>query len=182
MTSRTRYLAFAAGQQHGAQVRPRGFKRTPCVRSPIRSQPAEPGGETSDPRTPTKRFRERSNLSHLVERVIQRTAGQASGKYGVSSELTPELFALVDGKAVERVMKTGDQRARTMPDGGSLRVMTWRDNGSAFVAVADPAGDERGIHARAPVPSIRHDQEEGIGLGLYRAATLSSNTAANRRG
>src|SRR5262249_58115531 len=56
----------------------------------------------SDPRTPTKRFRERSNLSHLVERVIQRTAGQAPGKYNVSSAFTPRLLPFADRKAAQR--------------------------------------------------------------------------------
>lgn len=123
----------------------------------------------SDPRTPTKRFRERSNLSHLVERVIQRTAGQASGKYSVSSELTPELFALVDGKAVERVIENIVINAlEAMPDGGSLRVLTWRDNGSAFVAVADTG---KGMSEEFMRERLFHPfattKKKGIGLGLY---------------
>jgi signal transduction histidine kinase len=123
----------------------------------------------SDPRTPTKRFRERSNISHLVERVIQRTASQASVKYNVSSELTPELFALVDGKAVERVIENLVINAlEAMPDGGVLRVATWKDNGSAFVAVADTGKGmteefmrERLFHPFATT------KKKGIGLGLY---------------
>jgi signal transduction histidine kinase len=123
----------------------------------------------SDPRTPTKRFRERSNLSHLVERVIQRTAAQASGKYNVSSELTPELFALVDGKAVERVIENIVINAlEAMPDGGSLRVMSWRDNGSAFVAVADTG---KGMSEEFMRERLFHPfattKKKGIGLGLY---------------
>jgi signal transduction histidine kinase len=123
----------------------------------------------SDPRTPTKRFRERSNLSLLVERVVHRTAAQASGKYDVSSELKPELFALVDGKAVERVIENLVINAlEAMPDGGSLRVATWQDNGSAFVAVADTGKGmteefmrERLFHPFATT------KKKGIGLGLY---------------
>ncbi len=123
----------------------------------------------SDPRTPTKRFRERSNLSLLVDRVVQRTAAQASGKYDVSSELKPELFALVDGKAVERVIENLVINAlEAMPDGGSLRVATWQDNGSAFVAVADTGKGmteefmrERLFHPFATT------KKKGIGLGLY---------------
>jgi signal transduction histidine kinase len=123
----------------------------------------------SDPRTPTKRFRERSNLSHLVERVIQRTAAQASGKYNVSSELTPELFALVDGKAVERVIENIVINAlEAMPEGGSLRVMSWRDNGSAFVAVADTG---KGMSEEFMRERLFHPfattKKKGIGLGLY---------------
>jgi signal transduction histidine kinase len=123
----------------------------------------------SDPRTPTKRFRERSNLSHLVERVIQRTAGQAPGKYNVSSELTPELFALVDGKAVERVIENLVINAlEAMPEGGSLRVMSWRDNGSAFVAVADTG---KGMSEEFMRERLFHPfattKKKGIGLGLY---------------
>src|SRR5262245_16010396 len=123
----------------------------------------------SDPRTPTKRFRERSNLSLLVDRVVQRTAAQASGKYDVSSELKPDLFALVDGKAVERVIENLVINAlEAMPDGGSLRVATWKDNGTAFVAVADTGKGmteefmrERLFHPFATT------KKKGIGLGLY---------------
>lgn len=123
----------------------------------------------SDPRTPTRRFRERSNLTHLVERVIQRTASQASGKFEVSSDLTAELFLFVDGKAVERVIENLVINAiEAMPDGGSLRVATWRDNGSAFVAVADTGKGmteefmrERLFHPFATT------KKKGIGLGLY---------------
>lgn len=123
----------------------------------------------SDPRTPTKRFRERSNLSLLVDRVVQRTAAQASGKFEVASELTPDLFALVDGKAVERVIENLVINAlEAMPDGGSLRVATWKDNGTAFVAVADTGKGmteefmrERLFHPFATT------KKKGIGLGLY---------------
>jgi signal transduction histidine kinase len=123
----------------------------------------------SDPRTPTKRFRERSNLSHLVERVVQRTAAQASGKFDVSSDLTPDIFIFVDGKAVERVVENLVINAlEAMPDGGSLRVATWRENGSAFVAVADSGKGmteefmrERLFHPFATT------KKKGIGLGLY---------------
>ncbi|HEX2491454.1 MAG TPA: HAMP domain-containing sensor histidine kinase [Blastocatellia bacterium] len=123
----------------------------------------------SDPRTPTKRFRERSNISLLVDRVVQRTAAQASGKYDVSSELKPDLFALVDGKAVERVIENLVINAlEAMPDGGSLRVATWQDNGTAFVAVADTGKGmteefmrERLFHPFATT------KKKGIGLGLY---------------
>src|SRR5262249_59262926 len=86
----------------------------------------------SDPRTPTKRFRERSNLSHLVERVVQRTAAQASGKYDVSSDRTPEIFIFVDGKAVERVIENLVINALdAMPDPGALPLATWRGDGPA---------------------------------------------------
>src|SRR5262245_24950449 len=123
----------------------------------------------SDPRTPTKRVRERSNVSHLVERVIQRTAAQAAGKYKVSSDLTPDIFAVVDGKAVERVIENLVINAlEAMPDGGSLRVSTWEDNGTAFVSVADTGKGmsdefmrERLFHPFATT------KKKGIGLGLY---------------
>ncbi len=123
----------------------------------------------SDPRTPTKRLREKSNLSHLVERVVQRTATQASGKYQVSSELTPDLFAVVDGKAVERVIENLVINAiEAMPDGGSLRVATWRDNGSAFVSVVDTG---KGMSEEFMRERLFHPfattKKKGIGLGLY---------------
>jgi signal transduction histidine kinase len=123
----------------------------------------------SDPRTPTKRIRERSNITHLVERVIQRTAAQAASKYSVSSELTSDIFAVVDGKAVERVIENLVINAlEAMPDGGNLRVATWQENGSAFVSVVDTGKGmteefmrERLFHPFATT------KKKGIGLGLY---------------
>jgi signal transduction histidine kinase len=123
----------------------------------------------SDPRTPTKRVRERSNVTHLVERVIQRTAAQAASKYSVSSELTSDIFAVVDGKAVERVIENLVINAlEAMPDGGNLRVATWQENGSAFVSIADTGKGmteefmrERLFHPFATT------KKKGIGLGLY---------------
>ncbi len=123
----------------------------------------------SDPRTPTKRIRERANITYLVERVIQRTAAQAAGRFKVSAELTPDIFATVDGKAVERVIENLVINAlEAMPDGGGLRVATWQDNGSAFVSVADTGKGmtdefmrERLFHPFATT------KKKGIGLGLY---------------
>ena len=123
----------------------------------------------SDPRTPTKRIRERSNITHLVERVIQRTAAQAVGKYKVSAELTPDIFAVVDGKAVERVIENLVINAlEAMPDGGNLRVATWQDNGSAFVSVADTGKGmtEEFVRERLFHP-FATTKKKGIGLGLY---------------
>ncbi len=123
----------------------------------------------SDPRTPTKRIRERSNVTHLVERVLQRTAAQAASKYKVTSELSTDIFAVVDGKAVERVIENLVINAlEAMPDGGALRVATWAENGSAFVSVADTGKGmtedfmrERLFHPFATT------KKKGIGLGLY---------------
>jgi signal transduction histidine kinase len=123
----------------------------------------------SDPRTPTKRIREKSNLSILVERVLQRTAAQATNRYKVSTQLTPDLFAIVDGKAIERVIENLVINAlEAMPDGGSLRVATGVENGTAIVAVADSGKGmtedfvrERLFHPFATT------KKKGIGLGLY---------------
>lgn len=123
----------------------------------------------SDPRTPTKRIREKSNLTQLVERVIQRTAAQAPNKYQVSSQLTPELIANVDGKAIERVIENLVINAlEAMPEGGSLRVTTKMDNGNAIIAVADSGKGmtddfirDRLFHPFATT------KKKGIGLGLY---------------
>jgi signal transduction histidine kinase len=123
----------------------------------------------SDPRTPTKRIRENSNITHLVERVIQRTAAQAANKYRVAAELTPDIFAVVDGKAVERVIENLVINAlEAMPEGGSLRVVAWQDNGSAFISVADTGKGmtEEFVRERLFQP-FATTKKKGIGLGLY---------------
>lgn len=123
----------------------------------------------SDPRTPTKRIREKSNLTHLVERVLQRTAGQAINKYKISAQLTPDLYVTVDGKAIERVIENLVINAlEAMPDGGSLRVITKRDNGHAVVAIADTGKGmtEEFLRERLFHP-FATTKKKGIGLGLY---------------
>lgn len=123
----------------------------------------------SDPRTPTKRIREKSNLTHLVERVIQRTVAQASNRYQVSVELKPEVYATVDGRAIERVIENLVINAlEAMPDGGSLSVTTQTNNGYAVIMVADSGKGmtdefmrERLFHPFATT------KKKGIGLGLY---------------
>ncbi|MBP6824892.1 MAG: HAMP domain-containing protein, partial [Acidobacteria bacterium] len=123
----------------------------------------------SDPRTPTKRIREKSNLTQLCERVLNRTAVQAANKYQISTQLMPELNANVDGKAIERVIENLVINAlEAMPSGGSLRVATRLDNGNAIVAVADSGKGmtddfvrERLFHPFATT------KKKGIGLGLY---------------
>lgn len=123
----------------------------------------------SDPRTPTKRIREKSNLTQLCERVLNRTAAQAANKYQVSTQLMPELNANVDGKAIERVIENLVINAlEAMPNGGSLRVATRQDNGNAIIAVADSGKGmtedfvrERLFHPFATT------KKKGIGLGLY---------------
>lgn len=123
----------------------------------------------SDPRTPTKRVRERSNITHLVERVIQRTAAQAQHKYKVSTELIPDVFVTVDGKAVERVIENLVINAlEAMPEGGQLRVSTQQQNGHAIVAVADTG---KGMSDEFKKDRLFHPfattKKKGIGLGLY---------------
>ncbi len=123
----------------------------------------------SDPRTPTKRIRESSNLTTLVERVIQRTAGQVTNRYKISAQLTPDLYATVDGKAIERVIENLVINAlEAMPDGGSLKVSTVSDNGNAIISVSDTGKGmtedfmrERLFHPFATT------KKKGIGLGLY---------------
>ncbi|MEK7833817.1 MAG: HAMP domain-containing sensor histidine kinase [Acidobacteriota bacterium] len=123
----------------------------------------------SDPRTPTKRIREKSNLTQLCERVLNRTAAQAANKYQISTQLMPELNANVDCKAIERVIENLVINAlEAMPNGGSLRVATRLDNGNAIVAVADSGKGmtddfvrERLFHPFATT------KKKGIGLGLY---------------
>lgn len=123
----------------------------------------------SDPRTPTKRIRERANLTTLVERVIQRTAGQATNRYKVSAQLNPELNAVVDGKAIERVVENLVINAlEAMPEGGSLHVTTRQDDGMAVISVADTGKGmtEEFIRERLFHP-FATTKKKGIGLGLY---------------
>lgn len=123
----------------------------------------------SDPRTPTKRIREKSNLTQLCERVLNRTAAQAANKYQLSTQFMPELNVNVDGKAIERVIENLVINAlEAMPNGGSLRVSTRQDNGNAIVAIADSGKGmtedfvrERLFHPFATT------KKKGIGLGLY---------------
>ena len=123
----------------------------------------------SDPRTPTKRIRDNANITTLVDRVIQRTAAQATNKFKVSAQLTPELYAVVDGKAIERVIENLVINAlEAMPEGGTLRVRTWMDGSHAIVAIADTGKGmteefmrERLFHPFATT------KKKGIGLGLY---------------
>jgi len=123
----------------------------------------------SDPRTPTRRIRETSNLTNLVERVIQRTAGQTSSRYRVVAELTPELFATIDGKAIERVVENLVINAlEAMPEGGALRVATLADNGNAVISVGDSG---KGMSEEFLKDRLFHPfattKKKGIGLGLY---------------
>ncbi len=123
----------------------------------------------SDPRTPTKRIRDKSNITHLVERVIQRTAGQATNRFKVAAQLSPDLFATVDGKAIERVIENLVINAiEAMPDGGALKIATRSDNGNAIISVSDTGKGmtedfmrERLFHPFATT------KKKGIGLGLY---------------
>jgi signal transduction histidine kinase len=123
----------------------------------------------SDPRTPTKRVREQSDLTHLVERVLQRTAKQATGKYNVTAKLTPNVSAVVDGKAIERVIENLVINAlEAMPDGGSLFVLTSFENGNAVISVADTG---KGMTQEFMRSRLFHPfattKKKGIGLGLY---------------
>ena len=123
----------------------------------------------SDPRTPTKRIREKSNLTQLCERVLNRTAAQAANKYQISTQLMPELNANVDGKAIERVIENLVINAlEAMPNGGSLRVSTRQDNGNAIIAIADNGKGmtEEFVRERLFHP-FATTKKKGIGLGLY---------------
>ena len=123
----------------------------------------------SDPRTPTKRIRERANLTTLAERVIQRTAGQATNRYRISAQLNPDLHAVIDGKAIERVIENLVINAlEAMPEGGSLHVTTRQDDGHAIISVADTGKGmtEEFIRERLFHP-FATTKKKGIGLGLY---------------
>lgn len=123
----------------------------------------------SDPRTPTKRVREQSDLTHLVERVLQRTAKQATGKYNVTAKLTPNVMAIADGKAIERVIENLVINAlEAMPNGGTLFVLTGIENGQALLSVGDTGKGmtEEFMRNRLFQP-FATTKKKGIGLGLY---------------
>jgi signal transduction histidine kinase len=101
--------------------------------------------------------------------VVQRTAAQAVSKYKVSSDLTPDIFATVDGKAVERVIENLVINAlEAMPEGGALKVSTEQQNGNVIIAVADSGKgmSEDFIKDRLFHP-FATTKKKGIGLGLY---------------
>jgi signal transduction histidine kinase len=123
----------------------------------------------SDPRTPTKRIRERSNLTQLVERVLQRTAAQASSRFQISTQLQPELLAMVDGKAIERVIENLVINAlEAMPEGGSLMIASRRNQDQAIISIADTG---KGMSEEFMRDRLFHPfattKKKGIGLGLY---------------
>lgn len=123
----------------------------------------------SDPRTPTKRVREQSNLSNLVKRVIDRTAAQAANRFQVQSNLLPDVLANVDGKAIERVIENLVINAlEAMQEGGSLMVATRRDGENAIISVADTGKGmtEEFMRERLFQP-FATTKKKGIGLGLY---------------
>ena len=123
----------------------------------------------SDPRTPTKRIREQSNLTNLVRRVIDRTAAQAANRFQIQTNLNTEVLANVDGKAIERVIENLVINAlEAMQEGGVLMVATRRDGDIAIISVADTGKGmteefmrERLFHPFATT------KKKGIGLGLY---------------
>jgi len=123
----------------------------------------------SDPRAPTKRIREQSNLTNLVRRVIDRTAAQAANRFQVQTNLNTEVLANVDGKAIERVIENLVINAlEAMQDGGTLMVATRREGDNAIISVADTGKGmteefmrERLFHPFATT------KKKGIGLGLY---------------
>ncbi len=123
----------------------------------------------SDPRTPTKRVREQSDLTHLVERVLQRTAKQATGKYNVTAKLTPNVMATADGKAIERVIENLVINAlEAMPDGGTLFVLTGIEHGQALLSVADTGkGMTEDFMRNRLFQPFATTKKKGIGLGLY---------------
>jgi signal transduction histidine kinase len=123
----------------------------------------------SDPRTPTKRVREQSNLSNLVKRVIDRTAAQAANRFQVQSNLLPDVLANVDGKAIERVIENLVINAlEAMQEGGTLMVATRRDGENAIISVADTGKGmtEEFMRERLFQP-FATTKKKGIGLGLY---------------
>ncbi len=123
----------------------------------------------SDPRTPTKRVRERANLTHLVERALHRTAQQASGQYQVTAKLTPNVTAIADGKAIERVVENLIINAlEAMPNGGQLFVLTNIENQNAIISVTDTGrGMTEEFKRTRLFQPFATTKKKGIGLGLY---------------
>jgi len=123
----------------------------------------------SDPRTPTKRVREQSNLTNLVRRVIERTAAQADNRFQIQTNLNTEVLANVDGKAIERVIENLVINAlEAMQDGGVLMVATRQDGENAIILVADTGkGMTEDFMRERLFQPFATTKKKGIGLGLY---------------
>jgi signal transduction histidine kinase len=123
----------------------------------------------SDPLGQSRGARQREDLNLIVERVLQRTAEQASERYQIAATLLPRLTALVDAKAIERVVENLVINAlEAMPEGGTLRISTRIENGSPVITVADSGKGmpEEFIRDRLFRP-FATTKKKGIGLGLY---------------
>jgi signal transduction histidine kinase len=123
----------------------------------------------SDPLAQTRSERQMEDLSAIVERVLQRTAEQASERYQITTDLLPQTNAAVDAKAIERVVENLVINAiQAMPGGGQLRLSTRRENGQAMIVVADTGKgmSEEFMRDRLFRP-FATTKKKGIGLGLY---------------
>ncbi|HZS04718.1 MAG TPA: ATP-binding protein [Blastocatellia bacterium] len=114
-------------------------------------------------------FRQATDLSVLVERVLGRIGENTDARYDVHTSLLPHLTASIDAKAVERVVENLIINAlEAMPEGGRLGVATRVENEAAIITVADTGRgmSEEFIRERLFRP-FATTKRKGIGLGLY---------------
>ena len=123
----------------------------------------------SDPLGQTAGTRQREDLSGIVERVLQHTAEHAGERYQIATTLLPHITAVVDAKAIERVVENLVINAlEAMPDGGALRISTRLEKDAPVIAVADTGKgmSEEFIRERLFRP-FATTKKKGIGLGLF---------------
>ncbi|MFN0120313.1 MAG: ATP-binding protein [Blastocatellia bacterium] len=114
-------------------------------------------------------YRQSTDLSAIVERVLMRVGGDVGAKHAMHSLLLPGLIASVDARAIERVVENLIINAiEAMPDGGKLTVASRVENDFAMISVSDTGRGMTGEFIRDRLfRPFATTKKKGIGLGLY---------------
>ncbi len=128
----------------------------------------------SDPLTPVELQFEQVNLSSIVRRVIDLTAVQVTDHYHLQTNLHPDAIAVVESKAIERVIENLIINAiQAMPGGGSLMIATRRDGEKAVISIADTgAGMSESFIREQLFRIFTTTKRKGWGIGLYSCMNI----------